>query len=131
MPEQKKTIVIVCGGRDYADRASVWAVLDSMMPEVVIHGACQDRSGNLRGADRWADEWARKHAHMLLPVPALWDFYGNAAGPKRNGHMLALLQMMARNGKDPRTLVVAFPGGTGTEGMVSLAEAAGVEVLRG
>jgi len=41
------------------------------------------------------------------------------AGPERNAAMLGL-------GPD---LVVAFPGGSGTAGMVRLAKAAGVEVI--
>ncbi|TGR82317.1 DUF2493 domain-containing protein [Mesorhizobium sp. M2D.F.Ca.ET.223.01.1.1] len=118
--------VLVCGGRDYADKQRVWKTLDElaeMTPErllgkrpfIVIHGACRT------GADELADSWA---VHNYIPVdefPADWTTHGKAAGPKRN-------QRMLEDGKPD--LVVAFPGGRGTADMVRRAEAAGVKVVR-
>lgn len=107
--------MLVCGGRDYQDRQFVFDSLDRVLARrlvtAVIHGACQDRQGNLKGADRWADEWAQERGIERIPCPADWDAHGNKAGPIRNAYMLTL---------QPDG-VVAFPGGRGTGGMVALA----------
>lgn len=108
--------VLVCGGRGYQDRDRVFEVLDRVAakhgPLTVIHGACQDRDGNMRGADRWAHEWAVDRGHDVIPRPADWDRYGKAAGMIRNRQM--------RDEEHPEA-VVAFPGKTGTKGMKDLA----------
>lgn len=114
--------LLVCGGRDFEDRKFVFDSLDRIMQRrvvtLVIHGACQDRQGRLKGADRWADEWAEARLIERLPCPADWERYGPKAGPLRNAHMLT-------HGPDGLT---AFPGGRGTAGMVRLAKDAGVPV---
>ena len=81
---------------------------------LVIHGAA-------RGADTLLDEWAQVWGIPSLAFPAQWRRLGRAAGPLRNGRMLA-------EGKPD--LVIAFPGGRGTADMVRQAEAAGVRVIR-
>lgn len=107
--------VIVCGGRDYADRAAVFAALDKAHAKrafsMVIHGGAT-------GADTLAGHWADARGILSAKVEALWDAYGKAVGPRRNRAMLALF---------PEGLV-AFPGGTGTADMVAAARAAGVKV---
>lgn len=109
--------LIVCGGRDFNDYERVCAVMDrikAMRPiEMVFHG-------NARGADTLADRWCRERGVRVHPVPAQWAKHGKHAGPIRN-------QAMLGNGID---LVVAFPGGAGTEDMVSRAHNAGVMVTR-
>lgn len=116
--------LLVCGGRDYQVRQFVFDNLDRVLAKrlvtLVIHGACQDRAGNLKGADRWTDQWAQARAIELLACPAEWDKHGPKAGPLRNAHMLSL---------EPGG-VVAFPGGAGTASMVRLAEAAGLPVWK-
>lgn len=106
--------VIVCGGREYADRERVFAVLDSTHAArpitVLMHG-------NARGADGLADEWAAGKVQTATFTP-LWEEHGRAAGPMRNQEMLDA-------GPD---LVIAFPGGRGTADMVRRARAVGVEV---
>lgn len=108
--------VLVCGGRGYADRATLFHTLDRLHREmgftVVIHGAAP-------GADSLADAWARKNKIPREPYPAEWDTHGHSAGPIRNTQMLV-------NGMPER--VVAFPGGAGTADMVSKAKAAGLWV---
>lgn len=108
--------VLVCGGRDYQDRQHVFSTLDDIDfafdVRLVVHGACCDRDGVLRGADRWANEWALSREIQVLGVPAEWSLFGRKAGPVRNAHMLV------RYAPD---IVVAFPGGTGTADMVSKA----------
>lgn len=108
--------VLVCGGRDYSDSATLNRVLDELHTkepiEAIIHG-------NARGADLLSSAWAVSRDVRCWGVPAQWAKHGKAAGPKRNQAML---------GYGPK-LVVAFPGGRGTADMVKRAKAAGVQVL--
>lgn len=113
--------VIVCGGRDYADRDQVEATL---AVELEIAGAGADDPvtivhGDSRGADRLAGSVAEAWGYPVEKHPADWKAYGKGAGPIRNRHMLAC-------GAD---LVIAFPGGSGTADMVSIAKWAGVPVV--
>lgn len=110
--------VLVCGGREYADRVRVGKVLDAVLAGaksvgkdlVIIHG-------NARGADLLADQYAREKSIRALPFPADWDTYGTRAGYVRNKQMLD-------EGK-PHA-VIAFPGGVGTRMMVGLAKRYGI-----
>jgi hypothetical protein len=57
-------------------------------------------------------------------IPAQWDRYGAAAGPKRNGQMLRRATEEAR--RQPLALptgglVIAFPGGAGTASLLDQA----------
>lgn len=115
-PSTKPAIrLLVCGGRDFEDRARVFRALDAVLDrkriEVVIHGA-------QRGADTLAGAWGMERGIHVLPCPAEWERLGPKAGPLRNTKMLA----MNPDG------VVAFPGGPGTANMVRQAQAAGVPV---
>lgn len=138
--ERKALRILVCGGRDYADRSAVIRELDrltidegDMLPRkgtVIIHGACRT------GADRWADEWAVVNWCPCEEFPADWtnierpgavvrkrkdgSLYDAAAGPHRN-------QRMIDEGRPD--LVVAFPGKNGTADMMQRARAAGIEIL--
>ncbi len=104
--------VIVCGGRDYADKEAITAELSLLSPgTVVVHGGA-------RGADAIAGEVAKALGLPVEAHPADWQRWGRGAGPRRNAEMLAL-------GAD---LVLAFPGGRGTEDMVRRARAVGVPV---
>lgn len=118
-------IVLVCGGRDYADRARVFHALDTLASRIavtkVIHGACQDKDGKLRGADRWADEWARERRIVVIQYPANFREYGPRGGPMRN-------QRMLEDGKPDAA--VAFPGGDGTADMCRRLQAACIKVWR-
>lgn len=109
--------VLVCGGRSYAGYARLSVVLDhyhaSNPFSCLIHGA-------YRGADTLADTWAKSRGVPVLPFPADWQTYGNSAGPLRNARMLA-------EGKP--TLVIAFPGGSGTADMCKQARRQNVPVL--
>lgn len=111
--------VIVCGGRDFADREliarTLYQALDvrSTDQTVVVHGAA-------RGADRLAAEIAENWGLATEAHPADWKAHGKGAGPVRN-------EEMARLGAD---LCIAFPGGAGTADMVRRAEAHGIPVMR-
>lgn len=110
--------VLVCGGRDFTDRAMMWRVLDELHEQrpfrVVIHGVA-------RGADTLADHWAALNKIPCYRFHAPWKQYGDAAGPMRNTRMLE---------KGKPDLVVAFPGATGTKDMIRKALAAKVEVKK-
>lgn len=106
--------VLVCGGRDYADRESVWAALDTIAPTAIIEGGA-------RGADELARAWAQARGVPCTTVCADWHSHGRSAGPRRNAAMLKLYP----------TLVLAFPGGRGTADMVRRALRAGIEVVWG
>ncbi len=108
--------VLICGGRDFTDRELMHSLLDKLRPviDVVIHGAA-------RGADELADLWAQESGKPVMAFPADWTTHGRAAGPIRNKRMLV-------EGKPD--VVFAFPGGRGTENMISQALAAHVLTAR-
>ena len=109
--------IIVCGGRQYADRERVFAVLDMLHVEciiaLVIHGGAP-------GADRLAADWAMLRVVPIAAYIAQWNRDGRAAGPIRN-------QLMLNEAKP--SLVVAFLGGRGTADLVKRARLAGVKVI--
>lgn len=111
-------IVLVCGGRDYEDRQSLFMVLDaahSANPiKLLVHGGAS-------GADDLAGRWARHVGVAWKSYPAYWKSEGKSAGPKRNQRML--------DEAKPH-IVIAFPGGSGTADMIRKAEKAGVPVVR-
>lgn len=108
-------IVLVCGGRDYADYERLSLALDNLphRPAIIVQGGA-------RGADTLAGRWAREHNIHCAEVQAMWDAFGKGAGGKRNAAMLDLKP----------DYCVALPGGTGTEDMVHRCEQAGVPVWR-
>jgi len=105
---------LVCGGRDFDDYDFVSKVLDFYDPDTVIHGGA-------RGADSLAHQWAQNRCVTVESYPANWHRDGKAAGPIRNVRMLT-------EGKPD--VVIAFPGGKGTEHMVKIAKAKGIQVLQ-
>ena len=105
--------VLVCGGRDFLDRSAVYAELNKLKSEV---GDLFIIQGGARGADYLAGRWAIENGSAMAKIDANWLVYGKAAGPIRNTWMLELRP----------DLVLAFPGGVGTEGMIKSAEKVGV-----
>ena len=99
----------VTGGRDYADRRRVIHAMDAIHElrriDVVITGMCG------RGADRWAEDWAKQKGVQLILYPAPWA-KGPEAGPWRNEFMLS-------DGRPD--MLLAFPGGRGTKSCVKAA----------
>jgi predicted Rossmann-fold nucleotide-binding protein len=111
------TRVLVCGGRNYEDRAALYAALDRLHFE---HRFAVVIAGGARGADTLAAEWATERGIPTEIYVAEWGRLGRKAGPIRN-------QRMLDEGKPD--LVVAFPGGTGTAGMTALARKASVPAI--
>lgn len=109
--------VLVCGGRGFSDRSGLFRTLDALHAErdfqMLVYG-CAD------GADELARQWALARYIPHIGFPANWAKHGRRAGPIRNRQML-------RSGKPH--LVVAFPGGVGTQSMISIAKSDGVDVV--
>ena len=108
--------VLVCGGRRYNDVVEFNALLDHYHKREVIDCVIH---GDASGADTLAKEWARAHGIVERAYPADWKRYGVRAGPIRNQLMLDA------EGPD---VVIAFPGGPGTNDMKRRARLAGVRV---
>lgn len=101
--------ILVCGGRNYNDKKRVFDYLDylsSISNEklIIIQGGAP-------GADKLAKEWAISRQKQFKEFPADWNTYGKRAGYIRN-------QQMADDNPD---IVVAFPGGVGTQSMITIA----------
>lgn len=107
--------ILVCGGRDYDDWATVsWALAPFESEETTII------QGGASGADFLGKVWAKFKGISQIEFKADWKLFGKQAGHIRN-------QLMLEEGKPD--LVIAFPGGTGTADMVKRAKKAGVEVI--
>src|SRR5258705_1180620 len=98
--------VLVCGGRNYTDRAQLNETINRLRAE---RGFTHVIAGGARVADTLAEEWARAEGLPCTVYRADWEKLGRPAGPIRN-------QQMLDEGKPD--LVVAFPGGRRTAGMV-------------
>jgi hypothetical protein len=103
--------VLVCGGRDFSDRAWLYRVLDGVHNSDPFLCVIQ---GGARGADSLAALWAKDRCVPLITFFANWNAHGKAAGALRNQQMLDV-------GKP--TLVIGFPGGRGTADMMRRAKA--------
>jgi hypothetical protein len=106
--------LLICGGRDWTDRAAIRRLLEQLRPAVVLEGGA-------RGADRLARQEAAALRIKVETYWADWVRHGRRAGLVRN-------QRMLDEGRPD--LVAAFPTerSTGTWHMVGLARRAGVEV---
>jgi hypothetical protein len=115
---EEARLVLVTGGRDFADRDAVFRALDTVLRKYpntsVLHGACDT------GADAHAQAWAVERQRPFIGVPAEWLKYDLKAGPIRNSLLIGYLPHAC----------VAFPGGAGTADMVRKAEAAKIPVWR-
>ena len=111
--------ILVCGGRDFDERDRMHKVLLDYIGKkrhiAIIHGGA-------RGADLMAKQFAIKYGIAEIQVDANWRYYDYKAGPIRNAWMLQYCEP---------NIVIAFPGGTGTENMIKLAIECNIEVLRG
>ena len=112
--------ILVCGGRDYQNRAKVFEALHAILAKhgriTIIQGGCPT------GADLHARAFASctKGIVHLINEEADWKTHGKAAGPLRNQAMID------RHKPDG---MVAFPtGGPGTADMIARAEKAGLKI---
>lgn len=120
---ENRFVVLVCGGRNFNDHLLVFRILDEIN---ILEPITLIVQGYARGADRLADEWARKRGvpstgKQYEVTSEMWRQQGRAAGHIRNHKMRV---------EQKPDLVLAFPGGPGTEGMCNIADRAGVPVIR-
>ena len=115
-----KKRIVVCGGRNFTDVKRCYDVLDH-----TINGETEIEivSGHAKGADAFAEAYAKEKGIELTVFPADWARYGRAAGPMRNKEMLDYAQ-------EANPLVIAFWDGKskGTGHMIGIAQKRGVEV---
>lgn len=138
--------VLVTGSRDARDPRPVNAALAQRLARlrpgqrlVIVHGACQDKRGRLRGVDGHADAWARRAQRAGHPVdieayPA--EDFGPwpQCGQIRNRHMTGLGADEALAFIGPCTSSRCRRpdphGSHGATGCADLAEAAGIPTRR-
>lgn len=120
--------VLICGGRDFYDwqyfafkmelfnqrmfNANIFYNNFSVKHNSigVVKTVIQ---GHANGADKMARVWAKIRGLECISYPADWDTHGKRAGYIRNKQMLD-------EGKP--FVIVAFPGGRGTEMMIKLSD---------
>lgn len=108
--------ILVCGGRNYHNRARINRVLSAVEKKHGIEAIIQ---GSANGADRGAAEWGWDNGKRVCSYPADWQKHGKKAGILRN------IEMLENSTPDA---VIAFPGGRGTAHMVGIAKKAGLPV---
>lgn len=116
----KPSRILVCGGRDLDDAARVSGVLDFCRPHFDVDFCIC--AGEASGADSLARLWAIGNLVPFFGCPANWVQLGKDGGRIRNQWMLKWFMP---------DLVIAFPGGAGTEHMKKIARKAGVTVYEG
>lgn len=94
--------VLIYGSRTWRDPGPIRAFVATLAPDtVVVHGAQRSRdkdTGELYGADYFADQAARERGLTVEPHPAQWTVHENCrcrshrgrclgAGPRRNAEM--------------------------------------------
>jgi hypothetical protein len=118
------TKVVATGGRRYAGRKAVYAVLDLLLDLLLeqLDGKLAVATGGATGLDQIVEDWCVLN-HVALTVfdvaPEEWTSRGRAAGPARNRRMLKYFA--------PH-FVLAFPGNAGTRSCIKSAEKLGIEV---
>ena len=87
--------------------------LQNKLPNVTII------SGGATGADALGEQFAKENNLELIVVPANWEKYGRAAGPRRNAEMAEMADAL-----------IAFWDGKsrGTKNMIETAEKKGLLV---
>ena len=104
----------MCGGRTYHDTITLEKTLDTLD----ITEMC---SGGADGADMLALAYAMDRGIKCTIYPANWKEHGKSAGPIRNNWMYTDF--------NPE-LVVAFPGGKGTQNMIEISKKGHTKVLQ-
>lgn len=111
------TTVLICGGRNFSDVALLSMTLTKLFRELHVAKVV---TGAARGADTLGHAYAKHRGIPATEVKADWSKYGHAAGSRRNQQML--------DDHPDIQVVIAFPGGTGTDDMVRRSIRAGVPI---
>lgn len=109
--------ILVCGGRDYNDQERCWSILDKAHSHYKFSCLIE---GGAKGADYLAKTWAQSRQVPIQSFPADWKRFGKRAGPIRNQ------QMIDEGSPD---VVIAFPGGNGTQDMINRAKSNKIPVI--
>ena len=119
--KEPRVKVLVTGGRKYGHKNTdaVMLLNDELDQLHAMLGITDLAHGAAEGADSLADQWAVANKVRVHRFKADWDKYGLAAGPARNELMYKVFKP---------DLVVAFPGGSGTENMCKVATLGGTNV---
>lgn len=106
---------MITGGREFNNYALARATLEKYLSQTdtLIHGGC-------RGCDLLCAKVASEIGAKIEEHKADWKKYGRAAGPIRNKEML-------ESGID---LVIAFPGGSGTNNAIQIAQAFAIPIVK-
>jgi predicted Rossmann-fold nucleotide-binding protein len=119
--ERNRPRVIVCGGRDFTDRAFVFRKLDALLSKLKDPILV---TGGQRGVDKLAGDWASGKIGMLRKV-----FHPDKEKHGSPACYFARNQEMANYAAERKpSFCVAFPGGDGTADMVRRAKKAGLIV---
>lgn len=117
-------VILITGGRDFTIYSRVKkAILEEVEGLERVHIII----GCAQGADDRAKKVVEQNRISHSIMYADWNRYGRAAGPIRNQAMIDLAEDLAA-WNDIRCL--AFPGGSGTEGMIKLCERNNICVKR-
>lgn len=100
------------GGRHYNDVAYVNMVLNELVQEF---GPFEVLVGDATGLDSLVKDWAEGNSVEHTVFKADWFKFGKGAGPIRNGAMINHADML-----------IAFPGGRGTDNAIKTAMFRGV-----
>ena len=134
LSESKFSRIIICGGRDFKDRDFIYGYLnfkrkDFSTNPIFIHGAAT-------GADTLGGQWAKDMGFRVEEYPAKWDDLDHPDAvikTRPNGRKYNVMAGFMRNTEMLLTkpdLVIAFPGGNGTNHMIAESTKAGVKVIK-
>jgi hypothetical protein len=91
----------------------------------------RDKQGRRVGADAHAKGWADRMGLNTTVMEANWVAHGKGGGPRRNTRMLRYLDLLCYDNAAHPGLVIAFPGGAGTDDLCTqAAQCDGIQVLR-
>jgi hypothetical protein len=116
--------ILICGGRNFNDFKFMLESVDKILTEKYEQNWPTKVSfihGGAKGADSLAGLLAEGLSISCQVFMADWNQYGKQAGYIRNKQMLD-------EGKPD--LIIAFPGGAGTNMMCNISTKANVEVIR-
>lgn len=83
--------VAVVGSRGFVQLDSVRSLLAQYLAK---HGQFVLVSGGADGVDKLAEDWGRLNGLEVRTYQADWEEHGDAAGPKRNGQIVADSDLM-------------------------------------
>ena len=109
---------LICGGRDYKPTEEHYL---RIMKLLVINNIEEIVSGGAKGADAFGEAIAKLHGGEATVLKADWNKHGKSAGPIRNRLMLDYLDKKI-------DIVIALPGGSGTQDMMDISRKKGLPV---